>query len=399
MARVDLGGELAGRQQHERARAAGGGGWPLAASRATSGSAKASVLPLPVRPRPRTSRPASESGSVAAWIGNGAVMPLRGEHRRRARAGTPSSAKVGRAEALSDKGVASRMRTSVAADASQPACSSRQTQGPRGPSHSTAERCRCTRSATTSVPDARREPESPPAPRWVQAGRRADPSPEETTVEYRTLGRSGCAVSTLALGTMTFGAETDEAGAHAQLDRFVEAGGTLVDTADVYSGGASRGDHRPLAGRPAGRRHATASCWRPRAASRWATGPNDVGLSRRHLRARARRVAAPARRRPRRPLPGARLRPADAAGGDAALPRRRRPRRARSRYVGLSNFTGWQLQQGRRRSPSVRGLARPVTLQPQYNLLVREIEWEIVPGRRGRRAWACCRGHRSAAAG
>src|SRR5258706_8809514 len=55
-------------------------------------------------------------------------------------------------------------------------------------------------------------------------------------MEYRTLGRSGCAVSSLALGTMTFGTETDEPTAHRQLDRFAEAGGTLVDTADVYSG-------------------------------------------------------------------------------------------------------------------------------------------------------------------
>ena len=38
-------------------------------------------------------------------------------------------------------------------------------------------------------------------------------------MEYRTLGRSGCAVSTLCLGTMTFGAESDEKVAHAQLDR------------------------------------------------------------------------------------------------------------------------------------------------------------------------------------
>ena len=55
-------------------------------------------------------------------------------------------------------------------------------------------------------------------------------------MRYRTLGASGCAVSALALGTMTFGSETDEVGSHAQLDRFVEAGGTLIDTADVYSG-------------------------------------------------------------------------------------------------------------------------------------------------------------------
>ena len=58
-------------------------------------------------------------------------------------------------------------------------------------------------------------------------------------MEYRTLGRSGCAVSTLALGTMTFGDETDEEGAHAQLDRFVDVGGTLVDTADRFP------SHRP----------------------------------------------------------------------------------------------------------------------------------------------------------
>ena len=56
-------------------------------------------------------------------------------------------------------------------------------------------------------------------------------------MDYRMLGGSGCAVSSLCLGTMTFGAETDEAGAHAQLDCFLEAGGTMVDTADVYGDG------------------------------------------------------------------------------------------------------------------------------------------------------------------
>lgn len=60
-------------------------------------------------------------------------------------------------------------------------------------------------------------------------------------MEYRTLGQSGCAVSGLALGTMTFGEEADEVASHAQLDVFVEAGGTLIDTADVYSDGTSEG--------------------------------------------------------------------------------------------------------------------------------------------------------------
>ena len=119
-----------------------------------------------------------------------------------------------------------------------------------------------------------------------------------------------------ALGTMTFGNETDEAGAHAQLDAFVEAGGTLVDTADVYTRRHLGGDHRALAGdRPP--TSATGSCSPPRAGSRWATGPNDVGLSRRHLRDALDASLRRLRRRRRRPLPGARLGPADPARGDA----------------------------------------------------------------------------------
>src|SRR3954447_22372319 len=102
-------------------------------------------------------------------------------------------------------------------------------------------------------------------------------------MEYRTLGTSGCAVSTLALGTMTFGAETDEPGAHAQLDRFLAAGGTLVDTADVYSHGVSEeiiGRWMARQGPDVRSRVVLATKGRfPMGA-----GPNDAGLSRRHLR-------------------------------------------------------------------------------------------------------------------
>ena len=59
---------------------------------------------------------------------------------------------------------------------------------------------------------------------------------------FRTLGRSGLAVSPLSLGTMTFGTQrwgADEAGSRAIFDAYIDAGGNFVDTADVYSGGAS----------------------------------------------------------------------------------------------------------------------------------------------------------------
>ena len=58
-------------------------------------------------------------------------------------------------------------------------------------------------------------------------------------MEYRTLGNSGTVVSTLCLGTMTFGSESDEKVAHEQLDRFLAQGGNFLDTADVYSDGES----------------------------------------------------------------------------------------------------------------------------------------------------------------
>src|SRR3954463_12586050 len=102
-------------------------------------------------------------------------------------------------------------------------------------------------------------------------------------MEYRTLGHSGCAVSTLALGTMTFGAETGEPDAHTQLDRFFEAGGTLIDTADVYSHGVSEEIiGRWLAKQPAEIRSQVVRATKGRFAM--GEGRNDLGLSRRHLR-------------------------------------------------------------------------------------------------------------------
>jgi aryl-alcohol dehydrogenase-like predicted oxidoreductase len=189
------------------------------------------------------------------------------------------------------------------------------------------------------------------------------------------LGATGTVVSTFALGTMTFGTETDEAGAHAQLDRYVEAGGNLVDTADVYSAGVSeRMIGHWLAAR-AGARDQIVLATKGRFAT--GAGPNDLGLSRRHLSAA---LDASLRRlgidvidlyqlhsfEPLTPLEETLHFLDDAVHA------------GKIHYIGLSNFTGWQLQNAVDIA-EFRGLAGPVTLQPQYNLLVREIEWEIVP--------------------
>lgn len=54
-------------------------------------------------------------------------------------------------------------------------------------------------------------------------------------MEYRKLGRTGLFVSELCLGTMQFGWSTDEPTSHAVMDAYVEAGGTFLDTADIYT--------------------------------------------------------------------------------------------------------------------------------------------------------------------
>jgi aryl-alcohol dehydrogenase-like predicted oxidoreductase len=195
-------------------------------------------------------------------------------------------------------------------------------------------------------------------------------------MEYRSLGRSGCAVSSLCLGTMTFGSETDEAGAHRQLDRFAEAGGTLVDTADVYSGGVSEEIiGRWLSSRPADVTEPVVLATKGRFGL--SSAPNGDGLSARHL---TRALDASLRRLGRDSVD---LYQVHAYDPWTPLEETLRTldgfvRAGKIRYYGLSNFTGWQLTKAVHLARAL-NIAGPVTLQPQYSLLVREIEWEIVP--------------------
>src|ERR1035441_7475431 len=160
-------------------------------------------------------------------------------------------------------------------------------------------------------------------------------------MDYRTLGRSGCSVSSLCLGTMTFGSETDEEGAHQQLDRFVEAGGTLVDTADVYSAGVSEEIiGRWFAGRPAGITEPVVLATKGRFPLD--DSPNGAGLSARHL---TRALDASLRRLG---LDAVDLYQVHAFDPWTPLEETLRTldgfaRAGKIRYYGLSNFTGWQL--------------------------------------------------------
>ncbi len=195
-------------------------------------------------------------------------------------------------------------------------------------------------------------------------------------MEYRTLGRSGCAVSSLCLGTMTFGNETDEAGSHEQLDTFLEAGGTLVDTANVYTRGVSEEIiGRWFADRPADVTDRVVLATKGRFPM--GDGPNASGLSRRQL---TRALDASLSRLG---LDHVDLYQVHAFDAWTPLEETLRTldgfvRDGKIGYYGLSNFTGWQLTKAVHVARAL-GLNEPVTLQPQYSLVVREIEWEIVP--------------------
>lgn len=199
-------------------------------------------------------------------------------------------------------------------------------------------------------------------------------------MEYRKLGSSGTLVSALALGTMNFGTrETPEEEAFAQLDAFIEAGGNLLDTADVYNGGvAEETVGRWLAARPQDiTAHAVIAT---KGRTRVGADPNEAGTSRRHL---DRALTTSLRRLGTETIDLYQLHAWDPLTPveetlsflDSAV------RAGKIRYAGLSNFTGWQLQLAVSIARAS-GYPVPVTLQAQYSLATRETEWEMIPAAR-----------------
>lgn len=194
-------------------------------------------------------------------------------------------------------------------------------------------------------------------------------------MRYRTLGSSGTVVSAQCLGTMTFGAEADEETSHAIMTAFAEAGGTFLDTADVYGSGVSE----EIVGSWL-RAHPTQAAQTVVATKGrfpMGDGPNDVGLSRRHLRAA---LDASLRR-----LGTDHVDLYQVHAFDALTPLEETLRflddavtAGKISYYGFSNYLGWQVTKASMLA-AAHGWSAPVTLQPQYNLLVRDIEHEVVP--------------------
>ena len=194
-------------------------------------------------------------------------------------------------------------------------------------------------------------------------------------MEYRRLGNSGAVVTAWCLGTMTFGAEADEATSFALMDAYAKAGGNFLDTADVYSAGASETIiGRWLKARPTEAKQMVIAT---KGRFPMGEGPNDVGLSRRHLNV--------ALEQSLKRLGVEHVDVYQMHAWDALTPLEETLRflddavaSGKIGYYGFSNYLGWQLTKAVQIAKA-QGYAAPVTLQPQYNLLMRDIELEIVP--------------------
>jgi aryl-alcohol dehydrogenase-like predicted oxidoreductase len=193
-------------------------------------------------------------------------------------------------------------------------------------------------------------------------------------VEQRHLGRSGLRVSRLALGTMTWGRDTSAEEAATQLTAFVEAGGTLVDTADVYSNGAAEEILGSLLGGAVPREDVVLAT---KAAARRDGGPFGGGASRGALLAA---LDGSLRRLGVDHVDLWQLHAWDhtvpveetLAAVDHAVST------GRVRYAGVCNYRGWQLGTAAAWQRAVPGRVPVVSLQAEYSLLERAVESSLL---------------------
>ena len=191
-------------------------------------------------------------------------------------------------------------------------------------------------------------------------------------MEYRRVGRSGLKVSEICMGTMTFGHGTDAAEAERIVRTSLDAGVTFFDTADGYSDGASE----TILGRALGsRRRETVIATKVFAPM--GPGPNDSGMSRVHI---INAVEDSLRRLGTDYIDLYYVHHVDV---QAPLEEMLRTfddlvHQGKIRYAACSNYEAWRLMEALWISDS-KGLARFEAYQPQYSLVVRDIEEELVP--------------------
>jgi len=191
-------------------------------------------------------------------------------------------------------------------------------------------------------------------------------------MEYRRMGRAGLKVSELCLGTMTFGTGTDEQEARRIVDMSIDAGINFVDTANSYGGGQSE---LSLGKAISGRRDSLVIA--TKFFNPMGSGPNDSGMSRLHI---MQAVEASLKRLEIDYIDLYYIHHVDTQTPLEEMLRALDDlvRQGKVRYTACSNYQGWRLMKALWTSDR-HDLARFDCYQPQYSLVVRDIEQELIP--------------------
>lgn len=200
-------------------------------------------------------------------------------------------------------------------------------------------------------------------------------------MDYRILGRSGLKISTLTMGTMTFGGEgpfakvgntgLDEA--RRQIDQCLDAGINLIDTANIYSDGRSE----EIVGEALGGKRKNDVLISTKVRFRTGKGPNEEGLSRYHI---IRECEKSLKRLKTDVIDIYFLHQWDGltpleetlAALDTLV------EQGKIRYIGCSNYSGWHIMKALGVSQR-EGHPRFITQQIHYTLEAREAEYELLP--------------------
>ena len=199
-------------------------------------------------------------------------------------------------------------------------------------------------------------------------------------MDYRVLGHSGLRVSTLTLGTMTFGGEghmakvgdIDVSGAQPMIDKAIDAGVNIFDTANMYSGGASE----EILGKALGaKRQGVLVATKVRFPM--AEGVNEGGLSRLHIR---QQIEASLKRLNTDYIDLYQMHMWD---GTTPLEETLETfdtlvRHGKIRYYGISNFSGWHAMKVLQVCDR-EGFIKPISQQIHYTAQSRDAEYELMP--------------------
>ncbi len=191
-------------------------------------------------------------------------------------------------------------------------------------------------------------------------------------MQYRNMGRTGVKVSAICLGTMVYGNQVSETAAINIIGKALNAGVNFLDTADAYAEGRSE----EIVGKALkGKRHSIVLA--TKVAGRTGPGANDIGLSRKHI---IKGIEDSLRRLETDYIDLYYLHLPDY---DTPIEETLRTlddlvHQGKVRYIACSNFRAWQLCKALWVS-DLHNLARFDCIQPPYNLLTRDIEYELLP--------------------